>query len=633
MIRPGVQRTGLLAVALLVVELAMRLVIGEPYLGSTALVLAACGLALLPWLPAALTSPSLRIALMPALALGSYAIVLTTISLVGVPINEVSIRLTAVLLVLAAVGGAWLVGPGSPTKTPWEPRSEFFAIAALAGIFAFSLAATWDIVDPSPPRGTDWGHYFLYAEEVGEQDALLIDNRFSAEGDVLFADPPAVGALYGSVLILDGVSSRSLGWGILLVSAFATLSVFALAAGLWGLGAGVLAAAAYAVSPVQLEPLYWHGLATIMALVFLPVAALALGFLYRGRGDARTVALLGFALIAVAAAHSTTAVVTAVFLGVCLLVDLVRWIVLERGRIVTALGRWWTPGILRPLLVACGIAVVAGAGVIAHLGAQSRDFGSPVSYRFFEPDWLDLDAVGSYFSWAFLAIAAVSAILVFSSSRLRRDPALLVLGALLVASVVVSQLWRIEFPFEYRRVVYSFGLGLAGLIGVASLRFTRAIWWIAAYGVMLAYVAHLSIGFRLPERLLSGSSQPSAGIAALDEFREKLDAGTLPETERVVTDRCIHFVVPYIVRRPSFAAFEEWQIGFKRLLPAARTATRILAGGAEGRRVAESLGIRYAVVDPRCSPGIAGRLGGTVVVDTADIVVVRIPLSKDSDYE
>ena len=268
------RREGLVAVALLAFELAVRLAIGEPYPGSTALVVAACGIALLPWLPAGLTSPSLRLALLPALALGSYAIAVTTVSVVGIPVTEVSLRLTAFLIVVASAAGALLLRSAARQTTPWAPRTELLAIAALAGVFAFSLAASWDIVDPSPPRGTDWGHYFLYAEEVAGQDGLLIENRFSGEGDVLFGDPPAIGALYGSVVILDGVSSRSLGWGILLVSAFAALSVYALVGGLWGAGAGVLAATAYAVAPVQLEPLYWHGLGTMLAFVFLPLVAL-----------------------------------------------------------------------------------------------------------------------------------------------------------------------------------------------------------------------------------------------------------------------------------------------------------------------------------------------------------------------
>ena len=62
----------------------------------------------------------------------------------------------------------------------------------------------WDIAYPFQARGTDWGHYLLYADEVAAQGHLLIDDPFAGEDDRIFADPPAVGAIYGSFLLLDG---------------------------------------------------------------------------------------------------------------------------------------------------------------------------------------------------------------------------------------------------------------------------------------------------------------------------------------------------------------------------------------------------------------------------------------------
>ena len=38
--------------------------------------------------------------------------------------------------------------------------------AAVSALAAFSFASSWDVVGPFPARGTDWGHYLLYADEV-----------------------------------------------------------------------------------------------------------------------------------------------------------------------------------------------------------------------------------------------------------------------------------------------------------------------------------------------------------------------------------------------------------------------------------------------------------------------------------
>ncbi len=65
----------------------------------------------------------------------------------------------------------------------------------LVGVFAFSLGSSWDIAGSFPPRGTDWGHYLLYADEVEAQGALLIDDPLAGEEDRVFADPAGVGAV------------------------------------------------------------------------------------------------------------------------------------------------------------------------------------------------------------------------------------------------------------------------------------------------------------------------------------------------------------------------------------------------------------------------------------------------------
>jgi hypothetical protein len=144
-------------------------------------------------------------------------------------------------------------------------------------------------------------------------------------------------------------------------------------------------------------------------------------------------------------------------------------------------------------------------------------------------------------------------------------------------------------------------------------------------GLAFAYVAHLSVGLRLPERVLSGSEPRAAAVSGLTAFRDRLDSGQLPETRRLVSDPCLHFAVPYLVRRPTLPAFGERQVGFVDRLPLARQAARVLEGGRDGRKVAANLGVGYAVADPECAPDLAAKLGGTVVLENDGLVVVRLP--------
>jgi hypothetical protein len=306
------------------------------------------------------------------------------------------------------------------------------------------------------------------------------------------------------------------------------------------------------------------------------------------------------------------------------LVDAARRLVVGRSAPGAALSSWWRDGIVRPVLAGIALAVVFGAGVLAHLLQQSARLGQPVGYRFLGPDWLDRAAIEGYYSWEFLGVAAVALTLVLSSRRLRGDPALLAALALAVACVAVEELWRLHVPFEYRRVVYYLAIALVVVIGVAFLRFRPRAAWIAAWVVAFAYLAHLSVGLRLPQRVLDGGEPRDPAVEGLAAFRERLDSDELPDA-RLVSDPCLHFAVPYLVRRPTLPAFGERQVGFVDRLPLARKAATILEGGPTGRRVAASLGVGYAVADPECAPGLAARLGGTVVLENDRVVVVGLP--------
>ena len=162
------------------------------------------------------------------------------------------------------------------------------------------------------------------------------------------------------------------------------------------------------------------------------------------------------------------------------------------------------------------------------------------------------------------------------------------------------------------------------IVGVSFLRFGPGPVWIAAWAIAFLFVAQLSIGLRLPLRVIEGPEPGPVVVPTLRQLREDLDSGRLPDTHLVVTDACLHFAVPYLVRRPTIPAFGERQVGFENRLPLARKAAAILEGGADGRRLAASLGVGYVVVDPGCVHDVSGELGGTVVVENDEVVVLRL---------
>ena len=79
------------------------------------------------------------------------------------------------------------------------------------------------------------------------------------------------------------------------------------------------------------------------------------------------------------------------------------------------------------------------------------------------------------------------------------------------------------------------------------------------------------------------------------------------------------------MRKPTLTAFGARQVGFGNRLALAQKASTVLEGGSEGRRLAASLGVRYAVADPRCTPDLPSRLGAQAITETDELVVVQLP--------
>ena len=211
--------------------------------------------------------------------------------------------------------------------------------------------------------------------------------------------------------------------------------------------------------------------------------------------------------------------------------------------------------------------------------------------------------------------------MVVASRGLRRDPALLAVGSLALACVVVSELLANRGRVRVPPVVYYAGIVLVLLIGAAAMRMPRRVPWIAAYVLVLAFIAHVSVGLRLPQRVLSPEPDP-ASRPGLIEFRRQLDSGELPDTQLIVVDNCLKFAVPYYVRRPTIAAITERELGFE---PASRWRDGPSASSRAGRRAPSREHGGAYVCERRVHPRSRGAARGTSSENAALVVFSSPP--------
>ena len=334
-------------------------------------------------------------------------------------------------------------------------------------------------------------------------------------------------------------------------------------------------------------------------MLFVPLVILALGLLFRGERGWRHVLLMSVGLVGVAAAHSTSAVVVSAVLVAAPLVDVLARLVAGPERSARCRARLVERRDRAAAAVRGGDCVRAwGRGVIGHLWLQGRALGRPVSYRFLGPDWLDRASLEGYYGLPFLVVTprrrGARAHVSTAASRpcparprvararvRRRRPTLA--GARLVRLPARRLLLRrrarapdrggVHAPKAPRRLD-------CGLRPRVRPRRTDRRWGFAFQSASCS-----------PSRALRRSPvSPRSGRSST--------RGVLPDSERIVTDACLHFAVPYLVRRPTLPAFTERQVGFVDRLPLARQAAAVLAGGPEGAALAARLGVGYAVADP-----------------------------------
>jgi hypothetical protein len=592
---------------------------------SGVVLVGAPGLALQPLLPRELGTLG-RWLVVPLVGSAVASIVVISASAVGVPLTGTSIRLLLALVAVAGVAATRLpaVRAAGGTEPGTEPssgreRSRLAVVLGLAAILCVAVALQDRVIGGSPVPGTDWGHYLLYPDEIARQHSLSIENPYWMLGGEPFRDDPGAAALYGSFLLMSGADTAVLVHGIWLFALLAIVSVFVLASSLWGPAAGLAAAGLYAVIPMNETMLGWHGLSNLYGLALLPLSVLAMGWLLRGRADARWSGLLALVLVALAAAHRLTFVVACLALGLTALAALASSA--DRRRLL-AFG-----------LRTAAFVVPLGALVAVDLIRRSHEAGGVQSYKVYLVTKVDLGLTASDLTVPVTVLGVLA--MVALASRVRTDRALLAVYGLALAVAMLAYGWLLHLPTVYYRLVYFLPLVMATAIGVAlaglpdmTAALTRARLTVTAVAASAAVVLVGATAVVAHDRAPTVRSfydwASDASLKGLADVQQR----TGPR-DAVVTDRCWGFLTPWLVRRPVLAGIDPADI-----LPAweakpAATARRILYGPpAEAQRLAAANRARYAIVNPGCASDETNELRmpaiGRPIYESTRLVVVDL---------
>ncbi len=570
-----------------------------------ALALLAPGFALCGLLPAPIRAiPVARWAAAPVLGFAAVTGLVITVSWIGIDLGGVSVRLVLVALTLLGVA-TW-------PREPW-PRPgvrDGLELLALVAIVAGGVALALIVVGDRPVPGNDWAKYLLYADEIRRQGALLIDNPFWMLGQP-FREDPAVGAAYGSVLLLSRVSAGALAQGILVFSVLQTLAVFAYVRGNWPArrATALLAAALIAVVPASQDILGWHGLANLAALGLLGLLLAYLAELTTERPDLRSSFGLAIVLVGLLATHRLTAVIAALVFAGAVAIALVT-------------GRRFALGAAAQ---GVGLAALLGIGVLADVYARQKTFGGTLGSADYDSTRVNLDLAVRDLSWVLTLLTGFGLAGLAVTRRLQR--ALWPAVVLLVVACALAYAYIVGLPLYYSRMVFYLPLAMAPIAAVALWQLIRLP--IAAGIVGVACVAAIAVEAvpqaRTVEKFYAFASPVTLrGLDALD--------AQLKPNEVVVTDRCWSFLSTWLLHTRTLPALEPQDIQPKAELPYARQARAVLDGTPEGRRLQRKYGIRYAVVDPTC-PDAKGAVypppaGGTPEFASERLAIVRLPSAR-----
>ncbi|MDO9354625.1 MAG: hypothetical protein Q7T55_13085 [Solirubrobacteraceae bacterium] len=589
------------AAALIFGELVLA-VAGAGSLALAGAALLAPGLALSGLLPAPVRRHVLaRWAMTPAVGLAATSVALVSLSRVGVPLTEVSVRV--VLVALLAIGLLVPTGAddGEGDRADGEAidrRAVVLEGVVLFGLLALAGVLAWRVIGVLPVPGNDWAKYVLYADEISRHHKLLIDNPFWL-GGVPFREDPGMPALMGPALIMSGAAAGGLAQSIVVLGLALVLAVYGYARSFLG-AVGALASTAFVVvMPASQNILGWHGLANLGALVILALVLAQAGAWLRGDLRDRPAEIgFGLALVGVAAAHRLTTAIMIGVLGIVLIARLVRPVDATRKEVVLSVARILAAAIALGLLVAW------------DLQTRSASSGGTLPYTSYLGTKLDPALMARDITWPLMIIAALS--LIGFAVRRTLERALWPALALAVVVSLLAYVWILHLPLYYARMVFYLPLALAPLAGAGVAAafawvFTRAgrspaPRWRPAAIPASALVAGLLVGVLAASAWSQGQAVRRYYLFANPSSLRGLDGLTLALTpgEPVTTDRCWSFLSAWLLRTKTYPALSDQDIGPKAELPIARQGRAMMRGTKEGRRLAKRYGVRFALLDPTC---------------------------------
>lgn len=599
---------GAVAVVLVLVEwLASGAFGGQPVLAALVLVVAP-GLAVLPFLPDELRCLPVAAPVVPIAGVALSIILLVSLSSADVSLTGSHIRIALLAGTLAALAGS-AAAPVAP-HLPRAPNalSNLAALLLLAAVTCVGIALQATILGGKPLPGEDWGEYLLYVEQIARHHTLLLDNPYWMLGGHPFPQDPGAPSIYGAYLALTGHGAAGLVQGIWLFAVLGILAVYVFVTALAGPVSGTVAAAVYAVTPMNLDILSWHGLANVDALTVLPLALLATAFVLRGEGSRRWAAVLAVSLVALAAAHRFSFV-----LGVGAIAMPLAYALLRRCRATPAFLRW-----------ASLFLVVTGTGVAVDLYRRNTVLHGTQSYRAFLPTKLNWDLLTRDLTWTLVATGLVAIAIVLATQRHRKDSDHVVLIGLLLAILALTYAWVAHVPTGYNRAAYFFPLLLAATIGLAAARLaTPLVLPVVAVVAVAAVTGVRAHALARDYRSFYGHTNAAslAGLGYVGQTAKPRDA--------VVTDQCWSFLATWLLHRPTLAALDPSLILPSGEVAPATIARRILYGNPTvGRKLARRRHIRFALVDPQCTYQTGSPYGtpriGTLVYASTRLLVLEI---------
>jgi len=540
------------------------------------------GLALLPLLPQASRQSS-------PMALVAIVLASLTFWVASAPLlllTHLGISRTTLLLLtigLAAVCVPLAVRYGDSDIRRGADLGDLIGLVATVG------AGVWITRSfrSDPPSGSDWGHYWGYADAIVKSGSLDSINQWWMGGGLPFKDYPGYPSGLAVWLSLAGQTASETPGAIVLLSILLGVMGWFTVRCWWRWEAAAVAGAAMALLPTSIEAILWSGIGTVASLVFaLPLSAAATALLNAHGREKRKVQIAAAGLaVAAGLIHPLTLLIV----GGGLAVVLVATVVIRRGA-----------GILTLAETALLAVLIGAAGFLNFSDRLSQDGGLQSNAAVNLGRTLNWTKVlGSGLMPGLLVGAGIAGLLLSTTDTKRRNLALSGLSILGVA-FVYANLWRFSIGGEYRRMTYIMSpilaIGLGGL--VASYRSSSRV------AVPLAALSMVG-GMALWVQALPGNMSPYyRSISTHDAAAiAKLGSLTAP-SESIVTDSCLSFPSGYFANAKVYAGLKPQLIGPNSEANPARLARTVFAGGKAGKKAQAELNPRWSVINPDCHSSV-----------------------------